>query len=302
MDYGIENIGTGAYTANRDIDVVTSRRYSTHRRTNSSVGAVARRTSWTWAVVTALGHTGWIRASTRGHRFRRQFREPGEPDRARSEERRAKGRGTRLWKPASRTFPPSLFSVCVTRRSTQLWPSTCWSTSSGRTPSRSGNAPHAASCRPRRDRKHACRVGFQHRDSSRAGADGPGPPATSRRIVRPDPQDPAEARVLIAASFDRPGTGSSTNTRRITSSAPPGDWNWQSGGSAATHLATEVARRTESNHRTARYLTQLYSAAQRHPVARKTVEAAFVYQGLYVLTPTSAPASRRPGPGARAPG
>ncbi len=67
-----------------------------------------------------------------------------------------------------------------------------------------------------------------------------------------------------------------------------GDWNWQSGGSAATHLVTEVARRTESNHRTARYLTQLYSAAQRHPIARKTVEAAFVYQGLYVLTPTSA--------------
>ncbi len=67
-----------------------------------------------------------------------------------------------------------------------------------------------------------------------------------------------------------------------------GDWNWQSGGSAATHLVSEVARRTASNHRTARYLTQLYSAAQRHPVARKTVEAAFVYQGLYVLIPTGA--------------
>lgn len=63
-----------------------------------------------------------------------------------------------------------------------------------------------------------------------------------------------------------------------------GDWRWQSGGSAVTHLATEVARRTESKHSAARYATQLYAAAQPHPIARKAVEATFAYQGLYVLS------------------
>ncbi|MFC7724035.1 class I SAM-dependent methyltransferase [Nocardioides sp. GCM10028917] len=63
-----------------------------------------------------------------------------------------------------------------------------------------------------------------------------------------------------------------------------GDWDWQAGGSAVTHLAAEVARRTESKHRAARILTQMYAAGQGHRLAQKAVEAAFVYQGLYVLT------------------
>lgn len=77
-----------------------------------------------------------------------------------------------------------------------------------------------------------------------------------------------------------------------------GDWDWQSGGSAVTHLESEIARRTESQHRAARYVTQVYSAAQRHPMARKAIEAAFVYQGLYVLSPQEPgnwPPSRRAG-------
>jgi SAM-dependent methyltransferase len=64
-----------------------------------------------------------------------------------------------------------------------------------------------------------------------------------------------------------------------------GDWDWQSGGTAATHLATELERRIETHHRVARHLTQMYFAAQRRPISRKAVEALFVYQGLYVLTP-----------------
>lgn len=63
-----------------------------------------------------------------------------------------------------------------------------------------------------------------------------------------------------------------------------GDWEWQAGGTAATHLRAEISRRTESRHRVACYLTQVYSAAQRSSVTRKAVEAALVYQGLYVLT------------------
>lgn len=63
-----------------------------------------------------------------------------------------------------------------------------------------------------------------------------------------------------------------------------GDWEWQSGGSAASHLRAEVSRRQESGHRMARLLTSIYAAAQPHRVARKAVEGAVVYQGLYVLT------------------
>ncbi len=63
-----------------------------------------------------------------------------------------------------------------------------------------------------------------------------------------------------------------------------GNWNWQLGGAAATHLASEIARRDASHHRAAQYMTRIYSAAQNHAIARKAVEAAFVYQGLYVLT------------------
>ena len=63
-----------------------------------------------------------------------------------------------------------------------------------------------------------------------------------------------------------------------------GDWQWQAGHSAAHHLQAEIDRRTESGHRFARYLTQVYAAAQSHPLARRAVEAAVVYQGLYVLS------------------
>jgi SAM-dependent methyltransferase len=63
-----------------------------------------------------------------------------------------------------------------------------------------------------------------------------------------------------------------------------GDWQWQSGGSAASHLTAEIARRTASGHRIPRYLTQVYAAAQPHPLARRAVEALVVYQGLYVLS------------------
>lgn len=63
-----------------------------------------------------------------------------------------------------------------------------------------------------------------------------------------------------------------------------GDWQWQSGGNAADHLAVEITRRTESGHRLARLLTQVYAAAQPHPRVRRVVESAVVYQGLYVLT------------------
>lgn len=73
-----------------------------------------------------------------------------------------------------------------------------------------------------------------------------------------------------------------------------GDWNWQSGGAASTHLASEITRRAASRHRAAQYLTRVYSAGQRHPISRKAVEAVFVYQGLYVLTTPAQAVSQRP--------
>jgi SAM-dependent methyltransferase len=73
-----------------------------------------------------------------------------------------------------------------------------------------------------------------------------------------------------------------------------GNWHWQSGGAAATHLSSEVARRAASHHRAAQYLTRIYSAGQRHAISRKAVEAIFVYQGLYVLTTRAQAVSQQP--------
>ena len=135
MDYGIENIGTGAYTANRDIDVVSrgglyASTYELVRRCSRTknvldlgcsdgVGTYGLDPSF-YAVGIDFDGSSVNLANQIAHK------------------RGAKGEGPRYEAvEASLTnLPPSLFSVSVTRPSTQLWPSTCWSTSNGRTPLR----------------------------------------------------------------------------------------------------------------------------------------------------------------------
>jgi len=66
-----------------------------------------------------------------------------------------------------------------------------------------------------------------------------------------------------------------------------GDWDWQTGGTMASQLEFEARRRAEENHRLARLLTQGYAAAQGTLATRKIAEALFAYQGVYALAPGS---------------